>query len=134
MNALDKLHRATGTLAQHFAGEELESLRGLVRIGIQFQEQQVGKRPGALSRLILDCSRRIGKPYSFAQLLDELELEAARRNLHGEQASPVEKVDRIFELVTIHLKQVRRQVPFGTVRNHLTKAKNILHGEIPAIR
>lgn len=125
---------ATGCVSVYVPpGKMRDEIIGLIHTGIQFQRQHVGRRPGQLSRLVLDCARRIGKPYSFAQLLDELELEAARRNLYGERASPIEKVDRIFELVTVHLKQVRKQVPFGTVRNHLTRAKKILHDDIPAI-
>lgn len=121
---------ATGCASLYLPpGERRDEILGLIRIGLRFREQQVGKRPGILSRLVLECARRIGKPYSFAQLLDELELEAARRDLYGEQASPVEKVDRIWQLVTIHTKKGREQKPFGTVRNHLTRAKKRISGE-----
>jgi hypothetical protein len=105
-------------------------LTPLARLGAKFKAQQVGRRPGALSRLVLDCARRAGAPYSFAQLLDELSLEAARRELHGERASPVEKVDRIWELLTWHTKKCRVQTPFGTVRNHLTAARKNLKAEL----
>jgi len=102
-----------------------EALR-LITIGMKFDQR--GKRPGQLAHLVLDCAKRAGRPHSFEQLLHELELEAARRDLHGEQVSPVEKIDRIWELATIHLqKRGRAQIPFGTLRNHLTRAKkNIL--------
>lgn len=124
---------ATGALVSYVpAGADQDELLDLVRMGVYFKANHIGKRPGALSRLILDCTRRAGPPYTFARLLDELSLEAARRELHGERASPVEKVDRIWELVTIHLpKQGRVQVPFATVRNHLTTAKKIIRKEFP---
>ena len=121
---------ATGALAQYVpAGPEQDELLGLVRIGIKIKRQQVGRRPGKLSRLILDCTRRAGPPYTFARLLDELSKEAARRELYGAKASPIEKIDRIWDLVTIHTKR-REQVTFATVRNHLTAAKKILSAEI----
>jgi len=119
----------TGRLAMLVPGDE--ELLGLVRIGIRFKTQQVGRRPGTLSLLILDCARTIGRP-TFAKLLKELELHAARRNLHGESASCVEKVDRVWQLVTVHTKQGREQIPFATVRNHLTIAKKTIRTEISA--
>lgn len=123
---------ATGYAHKHLPqGKRRDEVLGLVRIGLKFKSQQVGKRPGFLAKLVLDCSRRDGPPYSFARLLDELERSAACRELHGEAAGPVEKVDRIFELVTIHTKRGRVQVPFSTVRNHLTTAKKCLLTELP---
>lgn len=125
---------ATGTAAQHLPpGDERDEIMVLLRLGADFRANHVGKRPGPLAHLIFDCARRAGPPYTFARLLDELELAAARRELHGVAASPVERVDRVWEQVTIHLpKQGRVQVPFSTVRNHMTKAKKILL-EIPII-
>ena len=117
------------------AGPERDEILGLIRLGAHFKAQQVGKRPGLLARLVLDCARRAGPPYSFAQLLDELALEAARRALHGEQASPVEKVDRVWQLATIHLpKHGGVPVPFKTLQNHLTTAKIILRAENSGVR
>lgn len=123
----------TGALVRYVPkGPEQDELLGLVRMGVYFKANHIGKRPGALSRLILDCTRRAGPPYTFARLLDELSLDAARRELHGERVSPVEKVDRIWELVTIHLpRRGRVQVPFATMRNHLTRAKKIIKAEFP---
>lgn len=121
---------ATGALVKYVpAGPEQDELLGLLRMGILFKKQQQGKRPGILSRLVLTCAKRVGPSCSFASLLDELSLEAARRDLHGVQASPVEKVDRIWDLITIHTKRGREQIPFGTVRNHLTDARKILSVE-----
>lgn len=127
---------ATGTAAHYIpAGPKRDELLGLVRIGIKFKQQHAGKRPGCLAHLVLDCARRGGPPYSFEQLLDELELEAARRELDGEGASPVEKIDRVWQLATVHTPaRGRVQVPFATLRNHLTYAKKCLRAEIPAHR
>jgi hypothetical protein len=107
-------------------GPERDELLELVRIGLTFRAQQVGRRPGPLARLVQTCAQRAGTPCTFDQLLEELEREAARRTLQGEKASPVEKVDRIWQQAIIHLpKRGRAHIPFGTLRNHLTKARKI---------
>lgn len=108
---------------------EREALLGLVRLGAAFRRQQRGKRPGALARLVLDRARRAGPPYSFAQLLDVLEDEVAQ---YGSDArSPVDQVNRVRETVTVCLpRQDGREVPFATLRRHLTAAKKILKSEI----
>lgn len=125
---------ATGCLVRYVPeGADRDELLGLVRIGLKFDKHE-GKKPGALSKLILQCARRAGIPYTFAKLLDELEKEAARRDLYGVQVSTIEKVDRIFELVTHHTKKGREQVTFKTIMNHLSNAKKILFSEIPACR
>lgn len=108
------------------ASPQRDELIGLVRMGHKFKQQHRGKRPGALSRLVLDCARRAGPPHTFEQLLEEMELAAVRRELHGERASPIEKIDRVWQLATCHLQRGRVQVPFGTLRNHLTDAKKLL--------
>lgn len=102
-------------------------------VGEKFLGQQVGRRQGLLYRLVEDCARKAGPPYCFESLIWELELMAARRTLNGSEASPVEKVDRIWQLLTIHDKG-RKQVAFGTLRNHLTTAKKNLLNEIHGIR
>lgn len=108
-------------------GHRRDELISVIRIGIKFMSQHGGKKPSALSRLVLDCARRAGPPHSFDQLIAEMELSAARRELYGERASSIEKIDRVWQLATIHLpKRGRVQVPFGTVRNHLTSAKKLL--------
>lgn len=98
----------------------------LIRLGMVFRAQHTGKRPGPLAHLIFDCAKRAGPPHTFARLLDELELAAARRELDGPQAAPIEKVDRVWQIITIHTKKGREQISFGTVRNHFTKARKIL--------
>ena len=124
---------ATGMLVSFVPdGPQRDELLGLVRIGIKFDRQHIGKRPGALSRLVLNTARDAGPPYSFESLLDGLERLAARREIHGETASCVERVDRVWCLMTIHLpKKGRVQVSFGTVRNHLSAAKKSLSAEFP---
>jgi len=136
-DSVDRYADATGALVRHVpAGKELDELLTLVRIGLRFRAQQkVGKKPGALARLVLDCARRAGPPYTFEKLLMEMAYAARRRALLGEYVSPVLEVDRSCDLVTINLpKRGIVDVPFGTLRNHLTRAKNILHAKIPAIR
>lgn len=123
-------HFAYVPMVERLSGLDQDKVLGLARLGMRFKAQHIGRRPGKLSRLVLDCARRAGPPYTFARLLDELSLEAARRELNGERASPVERVDRIWELITIHVpRQGRVQVPFGTLRNRLTTAKKIIRKE-----
>lgn len=119
---------ATGCAAQHIPpGPDRDQVLVLLRLGARFRNQQIGKRPGYLFRLVLGCAERGGSPHTFRKLLDALELDAARRDLYGEQASPVEKVDRVWSLATIHIpKRGRVQVPFASLRRHLTNAKKIL--------
>ncbi len=123
---------ATGWADAHLPrGRRRDEILGLIRLGATFKAQQCGKRPGVLSVLVLDCARQAGPPYTFAKLLDQLELAAARRELHGEVANPVEKIDRIWQLVTVHLpRRGRVQVPFASLRRHLTTAKNNLRADI----
>ncbi len=98
-------------------------LLDLVKLGIKFKRNQSGKKPEYFSEYLASIVKRIEKP-TFKNLLCELELEAARRELHGEKASPIEKVDRIWEVLTYHHpKKGRMQMPFGTLRNQLTQAK-----------
>ncbi|MDO8272795.1 MAG: hypothetical protein Q7U82_12915 [Gammaproteobacteria bacterium] len=120
---------ATGLAAKYLPpGDEAEEILSLIRLGVKFQGQHTGRKPGTISRLVLLSAEKIGPPYSFNLLIAELERSAARRELNGVSASPVEKVDRIWELVTIHdTKNGRYQVPFSTLRNHLTNAKKIIN-------
>ena len=122
----------TSYLISHLPeGPERDEVLDIVRLGLKFRGQHTGRRPGPIARLVRDCASRSGPPYTFDKLLEEIEIEAARRALHGERASMVERVDRVWQLATIHLS--RRgpvQVSFGTLRNHLTRAKKILDAEI----
>ena len=104
---------------------EREELLALVRLGLSFQQHhRVGKRPGPLKTYLLKITARIETPLTFDRLLEELELEAVRRNMYGTAASPVEKVDRVFERVTYHHPRAgRQQLTFKTLRNKLTWCK-----------
>lgn len=118
---------ATGYAAKHLPpGEQREQVLTLIRQGVKFKTQQTGRKPGTLSKLVTDAVINAGGHCSFAGLIDELERCAARRALRGPIESPVEKVDRIFEVLTYHdSKKGRSQAAFATLRNHLTKAKKM---------
>lgn len=124
-SAMARFETATGTLARLVPpGPELDELLGLVRIGVAFKAQRhVGKRPGALANLILDCARRAGPPYRFESVLVELAFAAQRRALLGDRSSIVLDVDKRDEVVTISESRGSREVPFKTLQNHLTTAK-----------
>lgn len=118
---------ATGTLVANFPpGPERDELLGLVRIGYAFRQQHKGRAPGRLSKLIQETVASMSNPPTLENLLDELALLAARREMHGPDASMIEKVDRSWRLVTVNDPQ-RRQVTFKTVEGHLTRAKKNLN-------
>ena len=113
------------------AGPQRDEILELVRIGTKFRQQQhAGRRPGYLHRYIASLVERLDKSsVTFECLLEELEMEAARRNLGADDAAltPVEIVNRVWELMTYHHpKRGRLQVAFGTLRNHFTAAKKQL--------
>lgn len=123
---------ATGRLVKALTNDtDREYFLPILRQGIISMSQWNGKKRGALSLLVENCSRRAGPPYSFSLLLDELEKEAARRNLYGVKESIIEKVDRVWEVVTFHHNSERKQVTFKTLRGHLTAAKKALNKNIP---
>lgn len=98
-------------------GPERDELLGLVRLGVTFRSQHCGRRPGFLTTYLRDLAATLTKR-SFEALLLELELAAVRRDVHGETASPIERVCREWEVVTYHdPKHGRRQVTFKTLRN-----------------
>lgn len=104
---------------------EREELLGLVRLGLSFQKQQrIGKRPGFLKDYLLQLLSTMEGPVTFDRLLQELELEAVRRDMDVEDENPIEKVDRIHELITCyHPRTGRQQLTFKTLRNKLTWCK-----------
>ncbi|MGE4124470.1 MAG: hypothetical protein AB7E59_04300 [Pusillimonas sp.] len=104
---------------------DLEEIYELAELGRKFRAQQrKGRRPGFLRQHVTSIIKRSQPNISFERLLQELELEAARRESDGERASPVEKVDRIWGLLTIHHpSKGRTQIPFETLRNTLTKSR-----------
>jgi hypothetical protein len=107
---------------------EREELLTLVKLGLSFQRQQnIGKKPGFLKVYLLKLLPTIENPVTFDRLLLELELEAARRDMYGTEASPIEKVDRLFQLVTYHHPRTgRQQLTFKSIRNKLSWCKKEL--------
>jgi hypothetical protein len=107
---------------------EREELLTLVKLGLSFQKQQIiGKKPGFLKDYLLKLIPTIEGPVTFDRLLYELGLEAARRDMYGEKASPIEKVDRVWELVTYHHPRTgRQQLTFKSIRNKLSWCKKEL--------
>lgn len=104
---------------------EREELLTLVRLGLSFQKQQrIGKKAGFLKDYLLKLLSTIEGPVTFDRLLQELELEAARRDMYGEEESPIEKVDRIWGLITYHHPRTgRQQLSFKSIRNKLSWCK-----------
>jgi len=104
---------------------EREEVLVLVKLGLSFQKQQrIGKRPGFLKDYLLKLFSTIDGPVTFDRLLHELELEAARRDMYGDNESPIEKVDRIWHLVTYHHPRTgRQQLTFKSIRNKLSWCK-----------
>lgn len=118
---------ATGYAAMHLPpGKRTEEILGMIRMGLPFMENHCGRRPGYLHNYLLVLSRKI-KSLTFDALLQELAFEARRRELLGEHVSPIEKIDREFELLTYHdPKHGRVQLTFDTLRGKLTKIKKVL--------
>ena len=115
---------ATGALARFVPeGAERDELLGLVRIGIKFaQQQHAGRRPGFLHHYLVGLVGRMGEPATFERLLAELQVDAARRNRHGE--SPIEHCSRSMEVLIYHdPKRGRLEIGFPSLRNALTKSK-----------
>ncbi|SEO37237.1 hypothetical protein SAMN05216404_11925 [Nitrosospira multiformis] len=104
---------------------EREEVLTLVRLGLSFQKQQrIGKRPGFLKGYLQELLPKIEGPITFDRLLHELELEAARRDMYGEEESPIEKVDRVWETVVYHHPKTGRQLlSFKSIRNKLSWCK-----------
>ncbi len=73
---------ATGIAAKYLPpGDEAEEILSLIRLGAKFRAQQRGKKAELLSRIIFECLKRADQPYSFSQLLDQLERVLPR--FHG---------------------------------------------------
>lgn len=107
-------------------GPECDEMLGLVRMAVKFKRQQCGRRNGRLHNYIVEVVSTIKGPVTFEALLDELELAAARRELQraSASASPIEKVDRVWEVVTFHDPRAGiKEVTFKRLQNILTKAK-----------
>ena len=112
---------------------EREELLGLVRLGLAFQKQHVGRRPGALKQYLLQLVKKMDGAITFEKVLDELELEAVRRE-RGAAVNPIEKIDRVWELVTFHHPQKGRQkLTFKTIKNNFTWCKINRNAKSPDI-
>lgn len=128
---------ATGMVAQYLPpGPARDELLGLVRLGLKFRQRHgTGKKPGPIARLVLECARRAGEPHTFDAVLVELSLAARRRAFLGDRSMIVLDVSREDEFVTVDVPgRAPRDIPFATIRNHLTQAKKRLRAEIPAKR
>lgn len=119
---------ATGNLvAQMPPGPERDEILGLVRLAWKFTAQHVGRRPGPLTKEMLQIVRRPGALLTFEWLLDELEAAATRRSLYGDAESCIEQVNRVREIVIYHDPPAGFiQVTFKRVRNLLTACKKDL--------
>lgn len=103
----------------------------LIAMAIKFKEQQKGKRPEHFHCYIRGLINNMQQP-TFLNLLFELELAATRRAENGEDGEPVESVNRIWETVIFHhRKKGRVLIPFGSVRNCLTRVKKKLRTSSP---
>jgi hypothetical protein len=110
------------------ASPERDEVLSVVRLGLSFQQQQrTGKRPGFLKGYLLKLLPTIEGAVTFDRLLAELELEAARREMYETEASPIEKVDRVWQIVTYHHpKTGRQQLTFKSIMNKLSWCKSNL--------
>jgi len=126
-----KLITTTGAAAEYLPpdGPERDELLGLVRLGLKFKAQQhQGRRPGFLHRYITALVQAAPGRMSFEGLLKELAFQARRRELLGESASPIEKIDREWELVTWHCpRRGRKQTTFKRLQNLLATIQKSRH-------
>jgi hypothetical protein len=118
----------TGYVYDHLPeGPERDQALGLIRLGFKIAAQHTGKKPGFMACYLADLAKRIHGPLTFESLLLELRIQALARSVNGEAESPIENVDPAFELLTFHHpRRGRVQMPFGTLRNHLTRVKKDL--------
>jgi len=126
-----KFVTCTGDAAEHLPpeGPVRDELLGLVRLGLAIEAQHTGRKPGFLHNYLVDLAARVGGDLTFNGLLLELRLEARKRELLGDDASPSERVDEGFELFTYHdPRRGRIQMPFGTLRNRWTDVRKKILG------
>ncbi|MDP3514184.1 MAG: hypothetical protein Q8S20_15705 [Sulfuritalea sp.] len=124
---------ATGTLARLVPhGPERDELLLLVRLGVKFQRQHVGKRPGYLHSYVVGIVANMAPPITFANLLAELDLAAARRAAGDGRGEPIERLSRTWQQLTFHdPKRGRQQITFGRLRNVFTTAKKATFPSCP---
>jgi hypothetical protein len=109
-------------------GPERDEAIVMIRLGVKFAAQQnIGKKPGFMACYLTDLATRIKGPLTFESLLLALRIQALTLSVDDESDSPIENVDLSFELLTYHHpRRGRLQMPFGTLRNYLTKVKKDL--------
>lgn len=116
-----EIDQLTGLIPE---GPRRAELVELLRLGVAFRAQRCGRRLGFFQRYLQDIIDRLGESVTMAGVLEELEVAAARRNLDGPTASPIEKIDRIWQIVTYHHpKRGRVQITFKTLQNKITLCK-----------
>ncbi len=94
----------------------------LIALAMKFKAQQKGKRPEFIQRYVNQKVSQMKDP-SFSELLYQLELDAIKRDREGERASPIEKIDRVWEVLTYHDKKRRIQICFSTLKNKFYRTK-----------
>lgn len=119
---------ATGNLVASMPpGPARDEILGLVRFAITFKAQHVGRRPGPLTREVMQLVRRPGALLTFDWLIEELEGAATRRSLYGDAESCITKINRVREVLDYYDPPAGLiQVTFKRVRNILTDCKKNL--------
>jgi hypothetical protein len=125
----------TGYAAEYLPpGPERDECLGLIRIGVKFAAQHTGRKHGFLHNYLLGLARGMGGELSFERLLLRLRHEALKRELLGDEASPVEEIDEGFKMLAYYDPRLgRRQITLCTLRNKWSKVREIFSVDtIPA--
>lgn len=118
----DFLDAAAKLVAYVPAGRDRDDLLRLLRLGVAFARQHVGRRRGFLHRYVAQMVGELGPSVTFEDLVAALQLAAARRD--QDDQAPIEHVSRSFEVVKYcDPRRGLREVTFSTLRNVLTNAK-----------
>jgi len=119
---IDPVERVSGLMPP---GAELAAIIKLLRTGQKFLAQQRGRKAGFLRNHLAAIMKRDPAPGNFEEMLEQLELDAVRRDRDGESAGPVHRVDRVWELVTYQhpKKKCEVKATFKTLRNIFTDCR-----------
>lgn len=113
-------------------GPGREELARLVELGRAFRGQQVGRRRGFLAKYLQGVHDAGSDDMTFDDFLDKLDYASHLRARHGANVGPVEKVDRVWRLMTYHTPGGQReQVTFKTLQNHFTACRKISKARSP---
>lgn len=113
-------------------GPGREELARLVEMGRKFRGQQVGRRRGFLAKYLQGVHDAGRGGMTFDDFLDALDDASHLRARLGAKAGPVEKVDRVWCLMTYHAPGGQRvQVTFKTLQNHFTACRKISKSRAP---